>query len=951
MLDKFLNKGNKEEETKTKATDRLGYMQGSIPAWQTPSMSAQRSRAFSSLMERFDGWIYAACMVNARGVAAQTLKLYAKQPKTGAKSLLPTEKVTSQKQAFLQGKLESKPSTFVQRKAMQGEVVEVFDHPILELLDNPSPEMDGYTLTIQRMLNLQLTGNAYLHPIISETLGVPVELWNMQSDLVTIIPDGELDLVDSYAYGRHPNVTEFRRDEVLHEKQPNPSDPFYGRGWVSAALGAADLLESMDDYEQNVLDNQARPDWAVMVNEHLTDAQYQRLMQQIERQLGGSSNRSRPFIFEGGTDGKPMSFSPQDLAFASGEARKIEVIAAISGVPVSKLKANDPNLANAREGNMGWLRDTIVPYLKLDEQFLNRNLLPMFGEYASNLFLCYDDPVTQDRQAQASIDSIDASAGIRTRNEIRSDRGLEPVEGGDELLVPAGTVPIDVAVEQARNPQPQPMPFGAFATEPTDVKAEGDCPEGSHWMPPDEDHPDGWCMRGESHPSTYSIDKADDCVSSKIRTLLAEGYERSQAVAIAYSMCGKSETDLKPTATMAELAEKGLKWRQEYGRGGTEVGVARARDISNRKNLSEETINRMVSYFSRHRVDLDAEAANPSSDDYPSAGVIAWLLWGGDPNDPDGAGYGWALRKQKELESRKEKSHKHTDCGCGNKLVSCQKSLFESHRSLIGEKRAPIDDGNEAWKETVKQNKPASDTFLNTLESVFRRQVNRFLDTGMSSVLFDTASQDEMANAASEFVKEVMGNSGQQELNRLVPDMELDFNFLSPSISEALLDYTAQLSSTLANGTQRELDRKIETGVRNGLSTDEIARSIAGLLEEEPKTGIIPIRARAEMIARTELAMIHEEAKLLAWKESGVVQYKQWQLSAGACESCQALARLQPNPIPLDEPFAVQGQTVGKIKVWKTMMTAPLHPNCRCGTIEVLADETELERQFVQQDI
>ena len=81
----------------------------------------------------------------------------------------------------------------------------------------------------------------------------------------------------------------------------------------------------------------------------------------------------------------------------------------------------------------------------------------------------------------------------------------------------------------------------------------------------------------------------------------------------------------------------------------------------------------MVSFFSRHRVDLDAEAANPSSDDYPSAGVIAWLLWGGDPNDPDGAGYGWALRKQKELESKKEKSHKHTDCGCGNKIVSCQK--------------------------------------------------------------------------------------------------------------------------------------------------------------------------------------------------------------------------------------------------------------------------------------
>jgi hypothetical protein len=45
-----------------------------------------------------------------------------------------------------------------------------------------------------------------------------------------------------------------------------------------------------------------------------------------------------------------------------------------------------------------------------------------------------------------------------------------------------------------------------------------------------------------------------------------------------------------PTREMAAEAKRGLEWRDEYGRGGTEVGVARARDISNRKNLSEQTI-------------------------------------------------------------------------------------------------------------------------------------------------------------------------------------------------------------------------------------------------------------------------------------------------------------------------------------------------------------------------
>lgn len=54
---------------------------------------------------------------------------------------------------------------------------------------------------------------------------------------------------------------------------------------------------------------------------------------------------------------------------------------------------------------------------------------------------------------------------------------------------------------------------------------------------------------------------------------------------------------------MAAEAELGLKWREEYKRGGTEVGVARARDISNMRNLSLDTVTRMNSYFARHEVD------------------------------------------------------------------------------------------------------------------------------------------------------------------------------------------------------------------------------------------------------------------------------------------------------------------------------------------------------------
>lgn len=85
-----------------------------------------------------------------------------------------------------------------------------------------------------------------------------------------------------------------------------------------------------------------------------------------------------------------------------------------------------------------------------------------------------------------------------------------------------------------------------------------------------------------------------------------------------------------PTAEMAAEAELGLKWRDEYGRGGTEVGVARARDISNLRNLSFDTIQRMNSYFARHEVDKEATGWNQGEEGFPTAGRIAWQLWGGD---------------------------------------------------------------------------------------------------------------------------------------------------------------------------------------------------------------------------------------------------------------------------------------------------------------------------------
>lgn len=107
----------------------------------------------------------------------------------------------------------------------------------------------------------------------------------------------------------------------------------------------------------------------------------------------------------------------------------------------------------------------------------------------------------------------------------------------------------------------------------------------------------------------------------------------------------KTATDsyIPPKNVQAEAA-RGLELRRKFNRGGTEVGVARARDLSNGRAVSIDTIKRMVSFFARHEV--DKKAPGFSSKFNPSAGKIAWLLWGGDE------GRKWATDLLKEAEKK-----------------------------------------------------------------------------------------------------------------------------------------------------------------------------------------------------------------------------------------------------------------------------------------------------------
>jgi len=109
-----------------------------------------------------------------------------------------------------------------------------------------------------------------------------------------------------------------------------------------------------------------------------------------------------------------------------------------------------------------------------------------------------------------------------------------------------------------------------------------------------------------------------------------------------------ADLNLKPTEGMASAARRALKWKEEGKPGGTAVGLARAHQLVKQETLSERTVLRMYSFFSRHEPDKQATGFNSGEEGYPSKGRVAWDLWGGD------AGYSWSKTKRDQIMRARE---------------------------------------------------------------------------------------------------------------------------------------------------------------------------------------------------------------------------------------------------------------------------------------------------------
>ena len=471
-------------------------------------------------------------------------------------------------------------------------------HPLLDLLARPNP-LQSYTEFFSSLYSyVLLSGNAYVLKVGNDG-GAPRELHQLRPDRIEIKGGGN-PIPEKYEYvinGRLQDTYYVDQEngfsELKHVKLWNPLDDYYGCSPLSAASMQVDQHNMASKHNVNLLNNGARPSGAVVFKPkdesgfavNLSESQRQQLLTDLNNRFSGSANAGRPMLLEGDFDWKEMGLSPKDMDFLNLKHMSATNIAMCFGVPSQLVGVPDAQTYS----NVSEAR------LALYEETIIPYLRKIESDLNEWLVPMYGD----NYYLEFDIDSIPALSERRRKiYENVTTAVREGVMTRNEAREKIGLEPIDGADGLYISANLFPLTDEAV-TQPNDPITDDD------------------------------LDEYDP-----------ENDEDEKAL---------SDIDTIPTNGMKTEADKGLAWRKEFNRGGTSVGVARANQLSNKQKLSVSTIKRMYSFFARHESDKAGKGFRQGEEGYPSAGRIAWALWGGD------AGQSWSKKKRDQIE-REENS-------------------------------------------------------------------------------------------------------------------------------------------------------------------------------------------------------------------------------------------------------------------------------------------------------
>jgi len=319
-------------------------------------------------------------------------------------------------------------------KNSKGELEEILNHPLLDLLYNPNPFHSKPNFVKLQQINQLLTGDSYWAKIMyGNKIG---ELWNLRPDWVKIVPDSQT-YIKEYIY-RVPGQKEikFAPEEIIHFADPSPIKEFAnrtGQSCLRAAQTRIDTEEYATKFQRDFFNNNARLDAVLQTDHPLMPDKLTEIENQWRKKYKGVGKNSKMAILEAGLKYVQIATSQKDMDYINGlQATRDDILTAFAVPKPIIAITDDVNRANAETAIAVFLSENIKPKMFDIIETLNQLLVVNFDK---NLVLDCVDPSPENRELILKEYENGSTHGWLTQNEIRAKEGLPPIIGGDDPLV------------------------------------------------------------------------------------------------------------------------------------------------------------------------------------------------------------------------------------------------------------------------------------------------------------------------------------------------------------------------------------------------------------------------------------------------------------------------------------------------------------------------------------
>jgi len=411
----------------------LGYVDALVADTEAIRNRWQNVTTAREVAKRIHGPALGCALFNAKACASVPLRLF--RPGTGGTKSLRGYKWRTVEDVRTQEHLRD--FRRVGRKAVllaeqDDEVIEVLDHPVLDLLQKPNPQSTGTECEVERWMNKWMFGNDLSLVIPGERS--PSALVSLMPQFVRVQPDNER-LIAHYWFGRQEhNMLRFDADDVIHLKLwPHWNNPYWGMSPMDIIFRELDLYEFSLAAEQSRWQRGGYPGGVLSLKNMPNQKSLDDVAREIEKRSSGVDKTGKLLVTSEGA--YTQLGKTNEMGYLPGMEHIELRIEQEYGVPEAFRRMNAANLASSVTAVDVYMRYTINPALTVDAEQLTELLLPMFGIDPGSAWLAYDDIVPKDLEAIRQDTQVHVAGGVMKINEQRARMGLEPVEGGDELRI------------------------------------------------------------------------------------------------------------------------------------------------------------------------------------------------------------------------------------------------------------------------------------------------------------------------------------------------------------------------------------------------------------------------------------------------------------------------------------------------------------------------------------